>query len=312
MASTAQCLAYKAFGLQIYSEFPLPELPLADEPGLIGSISVTAADLSERWHAIPKVTSSLGVSGSEVMFEAKDTAIFSIQEGSTITVSPAEGADLDCVRLFILGSCMGILLMQRQVLPLHGSALVIDNKAYALVGRSGAGKSTLASYLMDQGSPLISDDVIPVVVQNGLPLAVPGYPQQKLWQQSLDYLGMNSSSYRPLFQRETKFAIPVHDRFHGEPLPLGGVFELAVAPEGPVSLQPITGLERFHTLFHHTYQRAIVDRIGIREWHFGFLASFINRLPMYRLTRPQDGFSAPAQTSLIMEAIQQSTGGEMD
>jgi hypothetical protein len=304
MASIVQGLAYKAFGLQIHSEFPLPELPLTDQPGLIGSVSVIQEDLSERWQAIPKITPSLGVSGNEVMFEAQDTAIFSIRDGSTITVSPAPGADGDCVRLFILGSCMGVLLMQKRILPLHGSALVLDNKAYALVGRSGAGKSTLASYLMDQGHLLISDDVIPVMVQNGHPLAVPGYPQQKLWQQSLDYLGMNSSSYRPLFERETKFAVPVHDRFQAEPLPLAGVFELSAAGEGPVTLQAISGLERFHTLFNHTYQKAMIDRIGIREWHFGMLASFVNRLPMYRLTRPEVGFSAPAQTSLIYETTQ--------
>lgn len=304
MASTVQGLAYKAFGLQILSDFPLPELPLSDQPGLIGSVSVIRGDLSERWQAIPKITPSVGVQGNEVMFEAKDTAVFSIQDGNTITVSPAANADEDCVRLYIMGSCMGILLLQKRILPLHGSALVLDNKAYALVGRSGAGKSTLASHLMDQGYLMISDDVIPVMVQNGVPLAIPGYPQQKLWQQSLDYLGMNSSSYRPLFERETKFAVPVHDRFYGEPLPLAGVFELAVTEEGPVTVQPITGMERFHTLWGHTYQKAMVDRTGIREWHFSALASFVNRLPMYRLTRPQEGFSAPVQTSYILETIQ--------
>lgn len=312
MASIVQGLAYKAFGLHIVSEFPLPELPLTDQPGMIGSVSVIQGDLSERWQNIPKITPSLGVRGNEVMFEAKDTAIFSIQAGNTITVSPAPGADTDCVRLFILGSCMGVLLMQKEILPLHGSALVIDNKAYALVGRSGAGKSTLASYLMDQGHLMISDDVIPVMVQNGLPLAVPGYPQQKLWQQSLDYLGMNSSDYNPLFERETKFAVPVHDRFQAEPLPLAGVFELSVAEEGPASLQPINGMERFHTLFNHTYQKAMIDRIGVREWHFSMLASFVNRLPMYRLTRPKAGFSAPVQTSLILDTIHNPAKGEIN
>ncbi|AIQ56275.1 hypothetical protein [Paenibacillus borealis] len=306
MASIVQCPGYKAFGLQILSEFPLPELPRTDQPGMLGSISVVEADLSERWESIPKITASLGTAENEVMFIVKDTAVFSIQNGSKITVSPVEHADPASIRLFILGSCMGVLLMQKGILALHGSSLVLDNKAYALVGRSGAGKSTLASYLMDQGHLLVSDDVIPVLVHNGTPLAVPGYPQQKLWQQSLDYLGMNSSAFRPLFQRETKFAVPVHDRFQTEPLSLAGIFELAVSQQdGPVTLEPISGLERFHTLYNHTYQKALVDRIGVREWHFGMLASFVGRLPMYRLTRPEQGFSAAQQTSLIFETITQ-------
>ncbi|WP_238655531.1 aldolase [Paenibacillus piscarius] len=305
MAGTAQCLGYKAFGLQIISEFPLPELPRTDLPGQIGSVSVVQGDLSARWETIPKITANLGVAGDEVMFTVKDTAVFSIQNGSTITVSPVAGADPDSIRLFILGSCMGVLLMQKGILALHGSSLVLDNKAYALVGRSGAGKSTLASYLMDQGHLMVSDDVIPVLVHNGHPLAVPGYPQQKLWQQSLDYLGMNSSAYRPLFRRETKFAVPVHDRFQSEPLPLAGIFELAVGGTDEVTVQPVNGLERLHILYNHTYQKALVDPMGLREWHFGLLASFVNRLPMYRLTRPEQGFSAPRQRELIMDTIKQ-------
>lgn len=32
MAGTVQCLGYKAFGLHILSEFPLPELPVRITP----------------------------------------------------------------------------------------------------------------------------------------------------------------------------------------------------------------------------------------------------------------------------------------
>ncbi|SEU28401.1 hypothetical protein [Paenibacillus sp. NFR01] len=305
MAKAALAEAYTAFGLTIRSDFPLPELPLAVVPALNGDAVILEADLSARWQAIPKLSPTLGVSGNEVMFIVKDTAIYSVKDGNVISVSPASGADPDAVRLFILGSCMGILLIQKRILPLHGSALAIDGKAYALVGASGAGKSTLASYFMDQGYSMLSDDVIPVIVREGQPFAVPGYPQQKLWQQSLDYLGMNSSHYRPLFQRETKFAVPVQGRFHGDPLPLAGIFELSVLREGAPAVTRVSGLERLHLLFGHTYQRAMINRLGVREWHFGMLASFVNRLPVYRLSRPEQGYSAPQLASYINEAIEQ-------
>ncbi|MCL6605457.1 MAG: aldolase [Paenibacillus sp.] len=303
MTNTAQRLAYKAFGLQINSEFPLPELPTCDDSSILGAISVTREDLSSKWQEIPKLSPYIGVSDHEVMFQVPDIAIFCIRDGNSIVVSPFSAADEDCIRLYILGSCMGVLLMQRDILPLHGSAIVINNKAYALLGQSGAGKSTLASYLMDQGYRMISDDVIPIMLTDGVPLAIPGYPQQKLWEQSLQHLGLQSSEYRPLFKRETKFAVPVHNQFHNEPLPLAGVFELEVKSEGSVTIGPIQGLEKFNTLFNHTYQKLMIDRMGIREWHFSTLARFVNRLPMYRLTRPVDGFSAPRQTSLLLEAI---------
>ncbi|MEK5234848.1 hypothetical protein NST99_03935 [Paenibacillus sp. FSL L8-0470] len=76
MASIVQGLAYKAFGLQIHSEFPLPELPLSDQPGLIGSVSVIQEDLSERWQAIPKVTPSLVYQGTKLCLRPR-TPLFS-------------------------------------------------------------------------------------------------------------------------------------------------------------------------------------------------------------------------------------------
>ena len=79
------------------------------------------------------------------MIRIPDTAIFSIQEGKQIIVSPMGNTCEDKIRLYILGICMGALLMQRGILPLHGSAINIDGKVYAILGNSGAGKSTLAA-----------------------------------------------------------------------------------------------------------------------------------------------------------------------
>ena len=85
------------------------------------------------------------------MFQVPDTAIFCIKDGNKIIVSPIKGSEEDKIRLYILGTCMGVLLMQRKVLTLHGSAIAIDGKAYAFIGESGAGKSTLASAFIREG-----------------------------------------------------------------------------------------------------------------------------------------------------------------
>ena len=97
-----------------------------------------------------------------VMFQIPDIATFLIQDGKTISFLPLKGYDEDIIRIYLLGTCMGSLLMQRKVYPLHGSAVVIDGKAYAFVGESGAGKSTLALTFLNHGYQLLSDDVIAV------------------------------------------------------------------------------------------------------------------------------------------------------
>ena len=116
---------------------------------------------------------------------------------------------------------MGILLMQRRILPLHGSAIAIDGKAYVFIGESGAGKSTIASSFMKKGYQLLSDDVIAVSLLDGdKPWVIPAYPQQKLWQDSLNHFGMKTNDYMPLFDRETKYSVPVAEQFYNKPLPL--------------------------------------------------------------------------------------------
>jgi serine kinase of HPr protein (carbohydrate metabolism regulator) len=104
---------------------------------------------------------------------------------------------------------MGALLLQRRVLPLHGSAVAVNGKAIAFVGESGAGKSTLASAFLGRDYPLLSDDVIPVRFSiDGDPHVAPAYPQQKLWQESLNGLGMDSAHFKPSFKGKRNSPFP--------------------------------------------------------------------------------------------------------
>ena len=113
------------------------------------------------------------------------------------------------------------------MIPLHGSAIEIDGKAYAIIGESGAGKSTLASALLNRGYKLISDDVIPISFsKDNIPYVTPSYPQQKLWESSLQEFGMCIRNYRPIIERENKFVVPVQSQFSIKPFPLAGIFEL--------------------------------------------------------------------------------------
>ena len=97
------------------------------------------------------------------MFQIPNIATFSIQNGNKNNCFTFERIQMKMSFDFIyLGTCMGAILMQRKIFPLHGSAVAINGKAYAIVGDSGAGKSTLASAFLNKGYQLLSDDVIAV------------------------------------------------------------------------------------------------------------------------------------------------------
>ena len=208
------------------------------------------------------------------------------------------------LRLYILGTCMGAILMQRKILPLHGSVIAIDGKAYAIVGDSGAGKSTLASAFLKRGFGLLTDDVIAVSFsEDGIPFVTPSYPQQKLWSESLDHFGMESSNYQPLIDREDKFAIPVVSQFVEEPLPLAGIFELVKGDYDGIAIQPIGNLEGLFKLYYHTYRNFFLERSGLMEWHFQTTTKMMNKIEFYQLQRPITAFTAHDLTDLILDTI---------
>jgi len=318
MLTTRPHTAYRAFGLTIASEFPLPELiVLADAPDLAGAentvpagvppfdIEIVEADLVARYDKLAEGVNRFIVRKGLVLFRIPHAGIFAVENGRSIKVCPDSGADAGEIRLLILGTCMGAALMQRGLYPLHGSAVEIGGKAYAFIGESGAGKSTLASAFLNQGFRLLTDDVIPVsITSDSIPVVTPSYPQQKLWQESLDHFGVTDHRYDSIYGRHEKYLIPVLSSYCDQPLPLAGIFELSADGGGPrATAEPLGKLERIHTLFTHTYRNFLLPGLGLTEWHFGVSSVLALKTAGYRLRRPSGGFSAEELRSLVLQLI---------
>ncbi|MCM3650408.1 aldolase [Metabacillus litoralis] len=304
MSVTLKKMYYKAFGLCAMSEIPLPELLTINDSNTMVDIEIKMADLTKLWLDEVAPPQKFLSKNNLIMFKIQNVAIFSIRNGNEIIVSPFKDSDADVIRLYILGTCMGVLLLQRNVLPLHGSAVAIDGKAYAFIGDSGAGKSTLASAFLNKGYQLLTDDIVAITFsENNVPIVTPAYPQQKLWQESLSEFGMESSLYRPLLERETKYAVPVASQYINDPLPLGGVFELVKSDIENVELHHIVGLEQVKTLFNHTYRNFLIPLLEKREWHFSITANLLKSVDLYQLQRSTTQFTAHHLVSIILGTL---------
>ncbi|MEH6904118.1 aldolase [Neobacillus drentensis] len=302
-------VVYNAFGFSVKSKIPFPELLVVDNQRDSIDIEIELKDLSKLWIELTDSQSTLVMNETLVMFQVSDTAIFLVEEGRRISVSPIGEYKEDVIRLYLLGSCMGAILMQRGIIPLHGSAVAINGKAYAIIGDSGAGKSTLASAFLQKGYQLLTDDVIGVYfTKDNVPMVIPSYPQQKLWQKSLDEFGIDNRKFRPVYQRETKFAIPIKDQFIANPLPLAGLFELALTESAEIELKQIEGLSRLQTILIHTYRNFLIQNLGLSNWHFTNSTKIVNRAPMYQLRRPNNTFTVNELVSQILNCIDKEIG----
>lgn len=281
---------------------PLPELGDAGGPEDRADLAVVRRGNGET---VPELAEGEGggrlyAAEGIVAFRVPELAAFRIADGNRIEVYPDFGADEDRIRLYVLGTCMGALLLQRRILPLHGSVVARAGRAYAVVGDSGAGKSTLSAALLERGFRLVTDDVAAIVFdKDGTPLVMPAYPQQKLWQESLDRLQIVGGELKPLFEREAKYAVPADGAFWPEPVPLVHIYELVRSDGHAPALQPIARLERCYALYRHTFRRSLIVPSGLAAWHFETSARLAEKTGMHRLLRPAKVFAARESARLI-------------
>lgn len=80
---------------------------------------------------------------------------------------PRPGADPAIIPILLTGTILAYLLSMDGSLVLHASAVEVDGVALAFVGYSGQGKTTMATLFCAAGYPLVTDDVLPVAVDDG-------------------------------------------------------------------------------------------------------------------------------------------------
>ena len=212
-----------------------------------------------------------------------------IAGGSDILVVPDAAADPRNVRLYVVGSAMGILLQQRGILALHAAAIDLGSATIALMGRSGAGKSTLSAWLYDQGHGVIADDVCAVGISESETVVLgPGPARIRLWRDAVNASGRNTDDYQASFIGDAafdKFDIPLTaeaGRTGDRRLSAIYLMEWGDAP----SIVQLGGLEAFDAVFANTYRGRFVPAERT-EWHWEQCTQLVWQVPIFRYVRPR-------------------------
>ncbi|MGH6828638.1 MAG: hypothetical protein ACREFW_06985 [Rhizomicrobium sp.] len=133
-----------------------------------------------------------------------------VENGTSVTIEPAQGSDLTRTRSLLMGPIQAVLWHQRGLLPLHGSAVSIArpgtaNIAVALTGPSHAGKSTLAAALSAKGHPTLADDICIVDARSAELLT--GQRRLRLWRDALDGLGIKADGLPRALSLSEKYLV---------------------------------------------------------------------------------------------------------
>ena len=290
---------YFAFGLHIASEIPLPEFQSLRAP--------RAADLAIHFATLPAALSNgaegdrqLEMRGDEVVLTIDKVARFRISGGREIAIDPFPGASERVIRLFLLGSAMGVLCHQRRLLPLHANAVVVNGCAMAFAGRSGIGKSTLAGHLQSRGYDVLCDDVCVVSFEeSGRPLVWPGLARLKLWRDAAEAFGHDSRTLEQAMDGIEKYYVPLPGSVAKAPLPLARLYVLGDStPHTIAGIARLTGMAALEAILSNTYRNQYLGPMGLAHAH-------VDQAVL--VTRHIDVFAAPRQRGYDVFAREAAT-----
>lgn len=279
---------YQAYGLALGSPLELP-FPTASK-------------------AVPDVLISLVVSGNgarvgdtayhhwtgepdRFTLFVEGVAEYCVEDGNSITIKAAPGANNSDLVAFLMSSAIGVLLQQRGTLPLHASAVATDRGALLIAGKSGAGKSTTMAALTQRGFAMMSDDITPVILDGNTPVAQPAYPSSRLWGDALQGLGQRAETLAQVREKVDKFYLPI-GKFHDQIEPIAGVVIMDVHNGTDILIDSVSASEAYGLLSRFSFRKRFLKCQNLLPFQFAVTTAMARAVRVIRVRRPMTPFLA--------------------
>ena len=177
---------YEAFGLSVASAWPLSQLSPVEGQSAESDVTVETGALPQRPGGVTRDSTTIHADDDRgfttlrtpdaLYWFYERVGTLRIREGRDVVVDPAPAASRAAVERLLLGPGMQSVLVQREHLVLHASAVVIGDSLVAVAGPSGRGKSTVAAACSAAGHVVHADDTVAIDSGDGGPCVPPGVP----------------------------------------------------------------------------------------------------------------------------------------
>ena len=313
---------YFAYGLHVRSPVLLPFASLCMRS------PAASVDVTVRFGAVPAALHSIDRREGFPEWEAapgvflyrSGVAHYLVTEGREILVQPLGRDDCEIDRA-LAGVVWWALLLQRGIVPLHGSAVAFEEGAGLFLGRSGIGKSSLLGALLRRGHAMLAEETVGVAPgcsirgasASRLPgpssdsriQALPAYPRLQLHADTLNALRWRKP---PMNEQSYKHLAPVRG-FHTSPLPIRALYLLDVHDRNGIEVETVRGLSAIEMLRRQVRFGEGIGRVtkGL-AWRKEFLQimfAMAKQAPVVRVTRSAHSFQLDALTCRIEEHLRE-------
>jgi hypothetical protein len=286
-------LTYRNWGLNIRSAFPVPgwsPAAFSDEKTDLAIVPSAIADTLENAVAIgPLHQVRHEPDGSIHLFHLPVLGRICVEGGRTIRVQCDDRSRESLLLAHLTSTIAAIALEQRDIPVLHGSAVLVQGRALAIVGWPQEGKSSLAAALVAMGGTVLAEGVVPLEMNaTGGVCVVPGPSGLILWDDVIAGfaprfspqigLGRAGRSWCPLPRPELPSAPP-----------LRGIIALSPRKKATPEVRPhMTRMPVADTIaaMEMAYVcRRLFDRPADRMRRFRFSGAMARDVVMWSLTR---------------------------
>src|SRR5215471_1484415 len=311
---------YRAFGLRIQSDVPLPGL-FADCCAVSPDVRVSLASKPpwvEYALTLPRVpylqagtrdscvVHALGKGEAKFfhLLYADGTEFLISHAGDRVFGRWRPPLTLEDTLTYVMGPILGIVLRRLGRTCLHASAVAWNGRAVMFAGPAGAGKSTTAAAaVMRHGAHMLTDDVVVLRRSGCRHLIEPGQAWLRLWESSVRLLFGDETALPRLTPNWDKRYLDASPGFSlAAPLVricfLGGL--APPVPDAPM-LAPISPRDALVLLAANTYRARFVYAAGRRS-EFRMLSDLAQGVPA--VVVPDDHVMHPDDS--LLEAVRDS------
>ena len=295
---------YYVYGLKIKSEIEIEEFVKLDNINDEDVVSISYGIMSDEIKEGIREGKRIELNDNKIWFHINDIATYCVSNGNKVEVELCDNADMKLMKIYVMCSCLGFIMLQKKMVAIHGGVIEIDNKAVIFTGDRGAGKSTLTTALREKGYKFISDDVAGIKIDK-VPYVMPGFPYQQLCESAMDKIGYDKEKHTSFMSdKEVKYVVPALDEFVYEGRELVSIVKLTVGDVEEVTIEELRGSEKLNNIIENIYRGEYIKHLGKMDpIYFKQCVDIAKNINFYVVTRPKDKFTVDKQIELIEDKL---------
>lgn len=297
---------YKAYGLSLHSDFEIDGFTATDRT-VPPDVEIKQAKLDVSSYPLIKGFLVREMTEDGFLYSIKNYATFLISNGDTILVNPLTD-EREKWQMYLLGSVMGALLQQRGFLTLHGSAILVNEKAHLILGPSGMGKSSIAMALQQKGYPFLTDDICAIKNDEaGIPHLHCGSRHTKLWQDAIETLQVGQENMANVRNGLPKFRLTLEDTPAKTAYPITQIFVLGIEKTigETIALTQLNPISAMQSLNLNVYRKYFAEQFKLEKKVFSLLGQLVNQIPCTFVNRTHAKTDVREVANRIEDFIQQ-------